>query len=293
MYKLVAVDLDGTMLNNYGEVTENTKMVVKQAVNKGTDVVIASGRSIDSIKNIVKEAGASKYIIAGNGSVVYDIEADEILYENYISKEKALDIINICEKNSIFYNVYTNKSIIADSLKYNVLYYYKENIKKEDQKKTHLTLVDNIKEYVENMQDEKVMKILVADITKSVFNSIVKKLKVIKNIEILDISHMSRKIIKKGTGEFIIEYFYTEISMQNVDKWNAIEFLSQKLGVHENEIMAIGDNMNDKKMIENARMGVAMKGSTPRLIECADYVTEDNNNEGVAKALEKFILNND
>ena len=135
MYKLVAVDLDGTMLNSYGEVTQNTKRVIKKTIQKGTEVVIASGRSIDSIKTIAKEIGSSKYIIAGNGAVVYDIKNDEILYEKYIPKSKALDIIKICEENSISYNVYTNKSIIANNLRYNVLYYYKENLKKEDSKK--------------------------------------------------------------------------------------------------------------------------------------------------------------
>ena len=155
MYKMVAVDLDGTMLNSYGEVTENTKRVIKQTIQKGTEVIIASGRSIDSIKTIANEIGSTKYMIAGNGAVVYDIKNDRIVYEKYIPKNKAIDIIKTCEQNSIYYNVYTNKSIIASSLRFNVLYYYKENIKKEDSKKTHITLVEDILKYVEEMQDEK------------------------------------------------------------------------------------------------------------------------------------------
>ena len=71
-------------------------------------------------------------MIAGNGAVVYDIQNDKIIYEKYIPKSKAIEIIKICEQNSIFYDVYTNKSIIASSLRYNVLYYYKENLKKEE-----------------------------------------------------------------------------------------------------------------------------------------------------------------
>ena len=79
MYKMVAVDLDGTMLNSYGEVTENTKRVIKQTIQKGTEVIIASGRSIDSIKTIANEIGSTKYMIAGNGAVVYDIKNDKIV----------------------------------------------------------------------------------------------------------------------------------------------------------------------------------------------------------------------
>ncbi len=290
MYKMIAVDLDGTMLNSYGEVTENTKRVIKQTIGKGTDVIIASGRSIDSIKGIAQEIGSSKYMIAGNGAVVYDIKNNKIIYEKYIPKNKALDIIKICEQNSIYYNVYTNKSIIADGLRYNVLYYYKENLKKEDSKKTHITLVDNIKKYVEEMKDERIMKIFICDSTKSIFNSIVKKFTEIQDVEILDVSHMSRKVIKHGTVEVPIEYYYTEISMQNVDKWYALEFLIDKLGIKKDEVIAIGDNTNDKKMIEQAGLGIIMKGSTPVVTEVADFVTDDNNNEGVAKAIERFIF---
>ena len=288
MYKLVAVDLDGTLLNQYGEVTENSKRVIKNVTRKGMQVVIASGRSIDSIKNISKEIGASKYIIAGNGAVVYDIKEDKIIYENYIPFNKALNIINICEENSIFYNVYTNKTIVTSSLRYNVLYYYKENLKKEDSKKTNITIADSIPDYLKNMQEEKIMKIFICDSTESVFNSIMKKFNEIPNVETLDVSHMSRKVIKKGTTEIPIEYYYTEISMKNVDKWNAIEFLINKLEINKDEVIAIGDNMNDKKMIEEAGFGITMEGSTPTVTEVADYITSDNSNEGVARALEKF-----
>ena len=289
MYKMIAVDLDGTMLNSYGEVTENTKRVVKQTIQRGTDVVIASGRSIDSIKSIAEEIGSSQYMIAGNGAVVYDIRTNQILYEKYIPKSKAIDIIKTCEQNSIYYNVYTNKSIIADSLRYNVLYYYKENLKKEEAKKTRITLVDNVPKYIEEMKNEKIMKIFICDRTKSVFNSIVKKFSDLSDLDVLDVSHMSRKVIKQGTVDIPIEYYYTEISMKNVDKWNAIQFLMNKLGIQKEEVMTIGDNMNDKKMIQEAGLGVTMKGSSPSVTEVADFITEDNNHEGVAKAIERFV----
>lgn len=291
MYKLIAIDLDGTMLNSYGEVTENTKRVLKQTKQKGAEVVITSGRSIDSIKYIASEINSSKYMIAGNGAVVYDRSQNKILYEKYIPKNKALDIIQICEENSIYYNVYTNKTIIADGLRYNVLYYYKENLKKEDQKKTHITLVENIENYIKEMnEDEKIMKIFICDKNKTVFNSIVRKFSVIEDIDILDVSHMARKVIKQGTEDIPIEYYYTEISMKDVDKWYALEFLIKKLGIPKEEVMAIGDNVNDRKMIEEAGKGIVMGGSTPKVSEVADYITLDCNNEGVAKAIEKFIV---
>ena len=291
MYKLVAIDLDGTMLNSYGVVTENTKNTIKKVIQNGSDVIIASGRPIDSIKTIAKEIGSENYFIAGNGALIYDIKNEQIIYEKYLSKQKVLEVIKICEQNSISYNVYTDKTILATALKYNVLYYHKENLKKEENKKTNINIVKDMYEYVKNMKEEKFLKITVCDNNKTIFNSIIKKIKKIKDIEVLDVSHMSRKIIRQGTEDIPIEYYYTEISLAEVDKWNAIKFLINKLNIKEDEVIAIGDNINDKKMIENAGLGVAMKGSTPAVTSVANDIAEGNDEEGVAKILQKYYKN--
>ena len=226
MYKLVAVDLDGTMLNQYGMVTENTKRVIKNTIQKGIDVIIASGRPIDSIKTIAKEIGSEKYFIAGNGALIYDIQKDEIIYDKFLPKQKVLEIINICEENSISYNVYTDQTILATGLKYNVLYYQKENLKKEESKQTKISIVDNLYEYVRDKKEDKFLKMTICDDNKTVFQSIIRKLRQIEGIEVLDVSHMSRKTIKQGTEEIVIEYYYTEITVQNVEKWYAITISS-------------------------------------------------------------------
>lgn len=290
MYKLATIDLDGTMLNSYGVVTENTKNVIKETIQKGTDVIIASGRPIDSIKSFAKEIGSENFFIAGNGALIYDIKKDEVIYEKYMSKQKVLEIIKICEENSISYNVYTDETILATSLKYNVLYYHKENLKKEESKKTNISIIENMYEHVKNMKEEKFLKITICDDNKTIFNSIIRKLRQVDGIDVLDVSHMSRKVIKQGTEEVSIDYFYTEISLQDVDKWNAIEFLLNKLDIKKQELIAIGDNINDKKMVENAGLGIVMKNSTPVIEQIASYITDSNNEEGVARALEKFCL---
>ena len=288
MYRLAAIDLDGTMLNQYGLVTQRTKEAIKNAQESGIEVVIASGRPTDSVKTIAQEINSNKYFISGNGAIIYDITNEEIIYENTLKKQKVLDIIKICEENSIYYNIYTENEIIAKSLQCNVLYYYKENLNKDEKNKTQINIVENIYNYISN-RDEKVVKITICDNHQVIFNSIMRKLKEISEIEVLEVSHMSRKIIKQGTEDVPIEYFYTEISAKNVDKWNAIEFLKEKMKIEKNEIIAIGDNMNDKTMIENAGLGIAMGESTPVIKEIADVVTDTNCNDGVAKALENIL----
>lgn len=287
MYKLAVIDLDGTMLNQYGVVTEKTKEAIKKAQELGIEVVIASGRPIDSIKTIAKEIKSEKYFISGNGAIIYDIVKNEIIYENTLKKQKVLDIIKICEENSIYYNIYTEKEIVAKSLQCNVLYYYKENANKEEKDKTHINIVENVYDYILN-KDEKIVKITVCDNNQAIFNSIMRKLKELNDIEVLEVSHMSRKMIKQGTEEIPIEYFYTEISAKNVDKWNAIEFLREKMNIKVEKIIAIGDNINDKKMIENAGLGVAMGQSHPEVKRVAKQVTASNLEDGVAQFLQNM-----
>ena len=285
MYKLVAIDLDGTLLNSYGQVSKKNKEILKEAQERGIEIVLASGRSTNSVKNIANEIGDCKYIICGNGSLIYDLQKEEIIYDKFIEKAKALQIIKICEQNSIYYNVYTENMVIAKTLSNNVLFYHQENANKPENKKTKINLVDNIYEYVEKLENENILKFTISDTSSIIFNSIIKKLREIKKIDVLDVAHMSRKIIKSGTEEVLLEYYYTEITRENVDKWNAIEWLIEQLKIGKEEVIAKGDKVNDKLMRENAGMGIAMGNSAPYIKEIADKVVANNNEDGVTEAL--------
>lgn len=290
MYKLIAIDLDGTLLNSYGQVSEKNREALRKAQEKGVQIVLASGRSTNSVKNIANELGDNNYIICGNGSLVYDLQNDEIIYDKFIEKKKALQIIKICEENSIYYNVYTENMVIAKSLSNNVLFYHQENANKPDSRKTKINLVENIYDYIQNIENENILKFTISDNSSIIFNSIIKKLREIKNIDVLDVAHMSRKIIKAGTEEVQMAYYYTEITSENVDKWNAIKWLAERLDIPNEEVIGIGDNVNDKLMIENSGLGVAMGNSAPYIKEIADRVVASNNDDGVAEIIEEIIV---
>ena len=289
MYKLIAIDLDGTLLNSYGQISEKNKLALNNAKEKGIQIVLASGRTTDSVKSIANEIGVQNYIICGNGSLIYDLQKEEIIYDKFIEKKKALQIIDICEKNSIYYNIYTENMVIAKTLNNNVLFYYQENANKPDNKKTKINIVQDIYEYVKNLENQNILKITISDNDVIIFNSIIRKLREVKDIDVLDVEHMSRKIIKTGTEESKLEYYYTEITKKNVDKWYAIEFLMENLNINSNEVVTIGDNVNDKLMIENAGCGVAMGNSAPYVKEVSNLVVANNNEDGVAEAIEKII----
>lgn len=290
MYKLMAIDLDGTLLNSFGEVSEETKKALKLAKEQGTEIVLASGRPISSTESLAVELGVDNYLISGNGAAVYDIQNQKIIYDRFLSKEQVLYIAKMCEENSFFYNVYTEDEVIASSLNYNVLFYHKENVKKIEEKRTHINVVQNIAEYIEQSGKEKFLKITVCDESQFIFNSIMKRLKAIQGIDVLDVAYMSRKKIKDGTEDVDIQYYYTEITNENVNKWSAIEFLLNKLNINKEEVIAIGDNVNDKEMIEEAGLGVVMGNSNPKMKEIADKIVADNNSEGVLEAIKNYVL---
>ena len=256
----------------------------------GIEVVLASGRTIESIENFALDLGTNKYLISGNGAAVYDIQNKEIIYSKFLSKEQVLKISNVCEENSIHYNVYTEKEIIAKKLNYNVLYYQKENLKKPESKRTYINIVSNIIEYIQNLDNANFLKITICDEDLKIFNSIIKKIKLLDKFDILDVEYMSRKKIKYGTEEIAVEYYYTEVTNENVNKWTAIQFLMDKLNIKPEEVIAIGDNFNDKEMIENAGLGIIMGNSNPVMKKYGKVIVPDNDSEGVRQAIEQYAL---
>ena len=101
---------------------------------------------------------------------------------------------------------------------------------------------------------------------------------------------MSKKIIKHGSEEHEIAYYYTEVTNQNVNKWTAISELIGKLGIQKEEVIAIGDNVNDKEMIQNAGIGIVTGNSSPQMQKIADEVVASNNENGVAEAINRHVF---
>lgn len=243
----------------------------------------------NSVKSLAKEIGADKYIICGNGTFIYDLQKEEIIYDAFLEKSKVLEIIKICEENSIYYNIYTEDSVLTKTLSYNALFYDNENSKKPIEKRTNINIVENIYKYVEESSKINILKMTICDRDKVIFSSILKKLKMIPKIDVLEVEHMSRKNIKNGCIDISLEYYYTEITKENANKWTAIEFLMQKLDVKKEDVMAIGDNVNDIEMVKNAGLGVAMGESMLETNGIGDVFVSNNDLNGVAQAINSYI----
>lgn len=291
MYKLIAIDLDGTLLNSYGEISERNKEAIRNAREKGIEVIIASGRHRISVNSFASQIGSDNYCICGNGAILYNMKENKILYNKFIDKKKILKIIKICEENNIYYNVYTETEILTRTIKYSALFYKQENARKSSKYQTNIKVVDDVYEYVKNDNKNNYIKVTIYDDNIEIFNEIIEKLRKLWGVEVLDVGHMSRKMVKIDNKDVEIKYYYSEITKNNVNKWNAIKILIKKLGIRKDEVVAIGDNVNDKQMLENAGLGIVMENSADYIKKYADRVTLDNNCDGVADAIEKYILN--
>ena len=155
---------------------------------------------------------------------------------------------------------------------------------------SHPLKAELFKEIKEAFENVNVLKMNICDNNKIIFDRIISKLKNIKEVNVLDVEHMTKKIIKTGTEEVTIEYYYTEITSEGVNKWNAISRLIDILNISKEEVITIGDNANDIMMIKEAGMGVIMGNAAPYLKDSANFETKTNNEDGVAEALEKLIL---
>lgn len=289
MYKLIAIDLDGTMLNSKGDITEENKQAIKKAQENGIEVIIASGRSKDSVMNFANEINSNKYLIAGNGALAYDIQKNKDIYDKSIKKKDVLKILKICEENSIFYSLHTKASILTKSLNYSPLIYHSENLRKTESKKTSINVIPNLYEYVKSNNREKYLKITIQDADRSIFNNIIKKLKEVKNVDVIDVEHSTKKMLRIDGKETEMQYYYTEITRKKINKWSAIESVSKKMGIKKKEIVAIGDNINDREMIENAGIGMVMGNSALAAQGIGNVTKADHNSSGVAEAIETIL----
>lgn len=291
MYKMVVIDIDGTLLTSQGKITDKTKEALVKAQEQGMIVVLASGRIANSTINYARNIGLNSYAISGNGSVITDIQSEEMIYTNCMSNRVTQLIVDICKENSISFNVYTLNEILTEKIEYNILFYSMQNRELVEEKKTKINICDDLSRAIKEKADNNVSKITICDKDESIFKSIIRKLRTINGIEILDVSHSSHKVIDVGSQKVDVDYYYTEVSKANVDKWNAIKFLADKLEINYEDVICIGDNANDIKMIENCGLGVFLDNAAPVYKEKAKYVAPSNDDDGIVDVLEKYVFN--
>ncbi|EOR20738.1 HAD superfamily hydrolase [Clostridium sartagoforme AAU1] len=270
-YKLVCIDLDGTLLTDEKTITKENIETIKKASSLGINICIATGRIYKFVDHIKEVLGNKIKVIASNGAII--LKENGVLNFKTLSYEEILRLKELTKDYNVDIYLNTENEIISEKSIPDTYSYKAINNDLEDKYKVNI--IENYP--FENLKKDNQYKIVKAIcINKDDLNEV-------KRV---------RKILEE-TNEFEIssaEYHYCEINSKGISKGKAVEELAKGLGVDIKEVMCIGDGGNDIEMLKRAGIAVAMKNGMENVKAIANYITEDNNNSGVAKAIKTLIL---
>lgn len=263
--KLLALDLDHTLLNDKREIDIRDAEAIRAARDKGVAVTIATGRMFSAAHNFARDLNIDVPIITYQGSIIRKLISEEDLLHLRLTNVVAKRAIEIAKKVDVHINVYDGDR----------LFVRKHNELVERYKKVNGIEVIINKDFVDDLK--------IAP-TKLVF--------IDNNYDKLNI--LQKNIEQKFQNNWDITRSFPhllELGHRQATKSKALEFLCKELAIKHHDIMAIGDGTNDIDMLKWSGIGVAMGNAPLEVKRIADWVTADNNNNGVAIAIEKYILN--
>ena len=266
-YKLLVLDLDGTLTNSKKEITAHTLDTLTRAQEQGLKIVLASGRPTYGVAPLANKLQLDKYegyILSYNGGEIIDWKTKEMMYKNLLDPT-VLPYLYKCAKDNDFAIVtYENEFVLTE--------------KPDDEYvlKEALLNVMTIKK-VDNFLD-------------AVKHPVAKCLIVGEPERLAILEKEMQETLKDKMGVFRSEPYFLELVPKGIDKARSLEVLLKEIGMTKDEMMAVGDGFNDLSMIRYAGMGVAMANAQTVVRDSADFITLSNDEDGVAHVVEKFIL---
>jgi len=269
-YKMLVTDMDYTLLNKEKKVSDRNREALRRAMEKGVHMVVATGRIYTSARIYAKLLGLDTPIIASNGALIKD--ASKTIFRDILSQDTVREMLRLCHKYGVYCHFFTENTIYSEKLINVSLRYTEWNKYMGEEDQVKIRIVDDGEEIVEAAKSE-VLKAVVFDDDDE---KIQKLRDGIMETGIVSVSQSMKHNL--------------EVMNKGVTKGNAVRILAQMYGINREEIIAIGDNENDISMIEYAGLGIAMGNAEEILKRAADHVTGDYQEDGVAEAIEKFIL---
>ncbi|NEY72451.1 HAD family phosphatase [Bacillus mesophilus] len=280
MIKCIAIDMDGTLLNNDHVVSEENAAAVLKAQSEGIEVVIATGRSYREAKYVLDEAGIRSPLISVNGAETRNVEG-EAIGSNPLSRDKAQELATILHKHDAYYELYTSQgtytkdydkalTVIMDIfMSASIRSDYDKAIKaaKERFEKGMVHLVDDFSTLLKN-EHIPLYKLIVFSFDKEKLNEVKLNLSSIQDVAIT------------SSGKENIE-----INSIQAQKGIALKEFVEQNNISLKETMAIGDNYNDISMLKIAGRSVAMGNGPEEVKKHAQIITDTNHHNGVAKAI--------
>lgn len=271
--KMIAFDLDGTLLNSDKGISDYTRRVLKEAVKQGVVILPATGRPVTGIPKPVMELPGIRYAITANGARVVDVQEDKVLHEALLPYEKGKELFDIFAKYDTYREVYYDGYGYATAEMVERIEEYMPIVPMIEYMRTTRRRVPD----VDAMFHEKKMSV---DKLQALFRTSEERDRAMKEVK------------EKVSGVAVTSALANNIEANGEDAQKGIALLKlgEILGIERDEIMAFGDGSNDLDMIRRAGMGVAMENGIDEIREIADYITVTNDEHGVAKAIEKFVL---
>lgn len=269
--KLIALDLDGTVLTDSNTLSDKVKCSLEKAIQSGIEVVAASGRPYGSMpKNVLGIEGLN-YSITSNGAAVHDNSGRRI-HSSLISENDVISLLKITEEYDLIFEAYvdgltyTDSRYTANPLKYGCSEAYVDYVKSSH---GH---IDNMRDFIYNHRKElDSIEIICTDAKKR--------------------AHI-RQLISDNTSGFYITSSsenFIEFMDKSATKGNAVEWLCNHLDVKQEHTCACGNADNDADMIEQAGLGAAVENASKLCLDCADIIVPSNNSDGVARLIEIIL----
>ncbi|WP_024615987.1 Cof-type HAD-IIB family hydrolase [Clostridium sp. Ade.TY] len=273
--KLICIDMDGTLLDNNHNVSNENKEALMEAKEKGVIIAITTGRLFTSAKYYSDLIGIDAPIISSNGAYIREKNSSDVIYENALSLDESLEIYNISKKYSSngYFNTHDTAISSTDFREDHAYKVTNKNIPEEDRIK--FIVSNDLKDILRELEGD-VLKFIAIDTDGSNNDELIKA----KN-EFLNLNKY--EVVSSGLHNF-------EVMKKGTSKGNAVKHLAKILNINRDEIMCIGDSENDLSMIKYAGTGVCMGNGLDLLKKEAQYITDTNINSGVAKAIRKFVL---
>lgn len=276
-YKVIVMDVDGTLLNKSKKISEKTKKALMRAQENGIKLILASGRPTSGLMDYAKELEMDKYdglLVSFNGSKVVRYKYDEILFNEAMTIKQGKAVLEhlkkfnvipmIDKKDTLYVNDVYNCFVNYQGIPFNIIQYEARGGKFKLAEEKDLAA----------FADYPLNKILIAGDPEYLKNNYKEMMEPFKDT-----------LNCAFTADF-----YFEFTAKDIDKAKALDTVLSKFGYNSDEVIAFGDGENDISMIKYAGLGIAMDNAVEKLKKNCDYVTSSNNEDGIALALEKFIF---
>lgn len=267
MYKLLALDMDGTLLNDEKKISPANYEAIQQARENGVKVVLASGRPLVGFKKYLEQlnlVSEDDYAVAFNGALVQSSQGGEIISKTTLTLEDYKNLYNLSKELKVNIHALTETSVISP---------------KDTKYTRHEAEMNGIPNEIIPVED-------VASDTTIVKVMFIDKPELIEEIMQNIPEEVSNKYTIVRSAPFFLEFLH-----KSVNKGAGVAALAKKLNIKQEEVICIGDAGNDIHMIKYAGLGVAMGNAFPEVKRVANFITKTNEEDGVAYIINKFILN--